>query len=185
MSAMASKITSLTIVYSIVYSGADKREHQRSASLAFVWKIHRWPVNSPHKGPVTRIFFPFDDVIMEYRFSCIVVGLMACQMHANAIFVLFAIKATWSIAGWICCVFGNFLVREWARESHQNSAYQTTLPGQNVGKSMTHPKQPWNYGYSPLMPSMWQWYILLPRLCGYVIVRHVGNIEFYSHQKFH
>ena len=27
--------------------------------------IHRWPVNSPHKGPVTRQMFPFDDVIMR------------------------------------------------------------------------------------------------------------------------
>ena len=26
--------------------------------------IHRWPVNSPHKGTVTRKMFPFDDVIM-------------------------------------------------------------------------------------------------------------------------
>ena len=54
MSAMASQITSLTIVYSIVYSGADQRKHQSSASLAFVRGIHRWPVNSQHKGPVTR-----------------------------------------------------------------------------------------------------------------------------------
>ena len=30
----------------------------------FVRGIHRWPVNSPHKGPVTRKMFPFDDVIM-------------------------------------------------------------------------------------------------------------------------
>ena len=28
--------------------------------------IHRWPVNSPHKGPVTRKMFPLDDVIMTY-----------------------------------------------------------------------------------------------------------------------
>ena len=35
-----------------------------STSLAFVWEIHRWPVNFPHKGPVTRKMFPFDDVIM-------------------------------------------------------------------------------------------------------------------------
>ena len=35
-----------------------------SASLAFVWGIHQWPVNSPHKRPVTRKVFPFDDVIM-------------------------------------------------------------------------------------------------------------------------
>ena len=50
MSAMASQITSLAIVYSNVYSGADKRKHQSSASLAFVWEIHRWPVNSRTKG---------------------------------------------------------------------------------------------------------------------------------------
>ena len=64
MSAMASQITSLTIVYSNVYSGADQRKHQSSTSLAFAWGIHRWPVNSPHKGPVTWKMFPFDDVIM-------------------------------------------------------------------------------------------------------------------------
>ena len=64
MSAMASRITSLTIVYSAVYSGAGKRKHQSSASMAFARGIHRWPVNFPHKGPVTRKIFPFDDVIM-------------------------------------------------------------------------------------------------------------------------
>ena len=47
------KITNLTIVYSTVYSGAYPRKHQSSASLAFVWGIHRRPVNSPHKWPVT------------------------------------------------------------------------------------------------------------------------------------
>ena len=64
MVAMASQITSLTIVYSTVNSDADQRKHQNSASLAFVQGIHRGPVNSPHKGPVTRKMFPFDDVIM-------------------------------------------------------------------------------------------------------------------------
>ena len=39
--AMASQITSVTIVYSAVYSGADQRKHQRSASLAFVRGFHR------------------------------------------------------------------------------------------------------------------------------------------------
>ena len=65
MSEIASQITSLTIVYSTVYSVADQRKHQSYASLAFVWGIHRRPVNSPHKGPVTRKMFPFDDVIMK------------------------------------------------------------------------------------------------------------------------
>ena len=48
------------------YSDADQRKHQSSASLAFVWGIHRGPVNSPHKWPVARKMFPFDDVIMNY-----------------------------------------------------------------------------------------------------------------------
>ena len=38
---------------------------QITALLAFVRGIHRSPVNSPHKGPVTRKMFPFDDVIMN------------------------------------------------------------------------------------------------------------------------
>ena len=45
--------------------GADQRKHQSCASLAFVWGIHQWPVDSSHKGPVTRKIFPFDDVIMH------------------------------------------------------------------------------------------------------------------------
>ena len=52
MSAVVPQITSLTIVYSTAYSAADQRKHQSSESLAFVRGIHRWPVNSPHKGPI-------------------------------------------------------------------------------------------------------------------------------------
>ena len=65
MITIASQITILTIVYSILYSDVAQRKHQSSASLAFVQGIHRWPVNSPHKKPVTRKMFPFDDVIMK------------------------------------------------------------------------------------------------------------------------
>ena len=61
MGAMASQITSLTIVYSTVYSGLDQRKHQSSASPVFVRGIHRWP----HKWPGTRKMLPFDDVIMK------------------------------------------------------------------------------------------------------------------------
>ena len=64
MGAIASQITSLTIVYWIVCSDADQRKHQSSPSLAFVRGSHRGSVNSPHKWPVTRKMFPFDDVII-------------------------------------------------------------------------------------------------------------------------
>ena len=65
MSAIASQITGVSIVYLTVCSDVDKINYQSSASLAFVGRIHRWPVNSPHKGPVTRKMFPFYDVIMN------------------------------------------------------------------------------------------------------------------------
>ena len=64
MSVMASQITGVSIVDSTICSGEDQRK-QSSASLAFVRGIHPWPVNSPHKGPVTRKMLPFDDVIMN------------------------------------------------------------------------------------------------------------------------
>ena len=41
MRPMASQITSITIVYSTAYSGADQRKHQSPASLAFVRGIHQ------------------------------------------------------------------------------------------------------------------------------------------------
>ena len=63
--AMASQITSLTIVYSFVYSGTDKKKHQSPASLGFVRGVHRWSVNSWHKWPVMRKMFSCHDVIMK------------------------------------------------------------------------------------------------------------------------
>ena len=48
-------------------SGADQRKHQSSTALGFVRGIHQWPVNSPHKGPVKRKMFQFDDEIMHYK----------------------------------------------------------------------------------------------------------------------
>ena len=54
MSAMASQTTSVSMVCSTVCSGANQKNHQSSVGLAFVRGIHRSPVNSPHKRPVTR-----------------------------------------------------------------------------------------------------------------------------------
>ena len=108
LGAIASQITSLTIVYSTVYSDADHRKHQSPASLAFVRGIHRWPANFPHKGPVT-----FDDVIMvlliwisywtkwvtvTYRIAII----MSCSVIAPIIWVIFvAIKLISTSWPWI------------------------------------------------------------------------------------
>ena len=79
MGAIASQITSLTIVYSTVYPDADQRKHQSSASLAFVRGIHRGPVNSPHKWSVTRKMFSFDDVIMTE------VKILARSLHQSVV----------------------------------------------------------------------------------------------------
>ena len=89
MTMLASQITSLMVVYSIVYLGVNQRKHQSSASLAFVREIHRGPVNFPHKWPVTRKMFPLDDVIMT-----IIIGItitlnatstMIIMMHYDVI----------------------------------------------------------------------------------------------------
>ena len=81
MGAIPSQITSLTIVNPTVYLDAGQRKHQSSASLAFVWGIHRWPVNSPHKWPVKRKMFPFDDVIMVNLTSAF---FMSWVIYANS-----------------------------------------------------------------------------------------------------
>ena len=86
MSEMASQITGVSIVCSTVCSGADQRKHQSSASLVFVRGIHRWAVNSPHKGPVTRKMFSFDDVIMACRsFWILVRNSPISQFHATLV----------------------------------------------------------------------------------------------------
>ena len=71
MSVMASQITSLTIVYSTVYSSTGERKHQSST----------WPANSPHKGPVTRKMFPFDDVIMIRVTDNSIITRIASEYH--------------------------------------------------------------------------------------------------------
>ena len=69
MSSVAFQISGASIVCSSVCSGADPRKRQSSASPAFVRGIPWWPVAFPHKGPVTRKMFPFDDVIMHVSVS--------------------------------------------------------------------------------------------------------------------
>ena len=69
MTTMASQITSLTVVYSMVYSDADQRKHQSSP--------RHWPLCGEITGtgefPAQRAsyaeMFPFDDVIMECPYA--------------------------------------------------------------------------------------------------------------------
>ena len=82
MSTVASPITSFTIVYSTVNSGKGERD-QSSASLAFVRGIHWWPANSPHKGPVTRKMFPFDDIIMWRICITGLQGIYSCLLAVS------------------------------------------------------------------------------------------------------
>ena len=84
MGVMASQITSLMVVYSAVYSGADEIKHQSSASLTFMREIHRGPVNSPHKWPVTQKMGLFDDVIMVYCIVCISPSTPLCGQLTEA-----------------------------------------------------------------------------------------------------
>ena len=84
MGVMASQITSLMIVYSTVYSVAQIKVNIKAPRHWLLCgeftgdRIHRGPVNSPHKWPVTRKMFPFDDVIMCY---CVPVSLMSYSLN--------------------------------------------------------------------------------------------------------
>ena len=123
---IASQITSLAIVYSTIYSGADQRKHQSSASpasLAFVRGIHRGPVNSPHKWPVTRKMFPFDDVIMGRLFCkhwimnyIIINGSLAVRPCETPR----AVPATWHMT----TVTGAKVSLHWKAESSNHAVVQ-------------------------------------------------------------
>ena len=61
---MASQITSLTIVYSTVYSDADQRKHQSSASLAFVREILPVTGEFPAQMASNAEMFPISIIAM-------------------------------------------------------------------------------------------------------------------------
>ena len=85
---MASQITGVWIVYSTVCSDAYRRKHQSFASLAFVRGIHRSPVNSSHKGPITRKMFPFDDVIMfQWDWTSLRWTRLVMSVYENYIYI--------------------------------------------------------------------------------------------------
>ena len=100
MGTIASQITSLAIVYSIVYSGAGQSKHQSSASLAFVRRIHQGPVNSPRKWPVPRKMFPFNDVIMHvFPGNKSIFYQLIFVMKLKALFEITVTPGHWNVPG--------------------------------------------------------------------------------------
>ena len=128
MNAMASQIISLTIVCLTVYSGADQRKHQSSASLAFVWGIHLWPVNSPHKGPVTRKYF------YSMTSSCWDVQQAVINRWTPLVANWNTLKVKYCNLGWISSpkVVGNLM-----EESHHKYATVISFPHYQINQTDT------------------------------------------------
>ena len=118
MGAIASQIASLTIVFSTVYLDTDQRKYRSYASLAFVREIHRGPVNPPHKWPVMRKMFPFDDVIM------IVVVLAPVNSHGNFQAPVHAVKQAgeenWVLNKWITRIHRTMITYPRAKKEEEN-----------------------------------------------------------------
>ena len=117
MSAMVSQFTGVSIVCSIVCSGADQKIYQSSASLNFVKGIHRWPADSPNKGRVTGKMFPLDDVIMDETISLKMMDAILHHVWINAL--IFTVQEVWwivlygltpliPIVRYHCCHFGPY-----------------------------------------------------------------------------
>ena len=87
MTAMASQITSLMIVYSTVYSGAYQRKHRSSASLAFAWGIHRDRWIPGTKGQLRGKCFHLMTSSC-YQWSCFVLNLVEFWRDLNLMFPL-------------------------------------------------------------------------------------------------
>ena len=102
ISAMASQITSSTIVYPTVYSRRKSKKTSKLHAAGLCEGIHRWPVNSAHKGPVKRKMFPFDDVIMT---RLCLVGLSSCVPGGKLSCLRGQIKSAWT-SYYICKIAG-------------------------------------------------------------------------------
>ena len=91
MTTMASQITSLTVVYSTVYSDADQRKHQSSASLAFLWGIHRDRWISRTKGQLRRKCFHLMTSSWEARGKSVIYNNHFCFINSIQISVLLSV----------------------------------------------------------------------------------------------
>ena len=108
MSAMASQITSPTALYSTVYSRRRSRKTSKLRVTGLCVGKSPGPVNSPHKGPVTRKMFPFDDVIMCFH---LMTSSLSCGWPIATEFVFGSCILNWkghirSSPKTIACSFG-------------------------------------------------------------------------------
>ena len=156
MGAMASQITSLAIVYSNVHSGADQRKHQSSTPLAFVWGIHRWPVNSPHKWPVTRKMFPFVDVFMLWLYNpnttkhnrgmCIIHGIYCTLLQWPIRRTNFESKKLWKPRDVIMLTLSYLLAQHFAIN---------TICGRHYGNYLFNEKHPYLTTTDEICGAFW------------------------------
>ena len=114
-------------------SGTDQRKHQSSASLAFVRGIHRRPVSSSHKWPVTRKMFPFDDVILTTRWihwCCLSYDkLLKWTMKCHITRVEKLVAVVWTIFSirykegfWCCLIY--FKSLKWTMKSQMTIKFK-------------------------------------------------------------
>ena len=104
MTTMASQITSLTVVYSTVYSDADLRKHQSSASLAFVWGIHRCQVTEDSFEATQN------DKYSLPRCTLSTPSIFLYKTHLSRQFYCWSLKCSWSIT---CRRCSNYIVLDW------------------------------------------------------------------------
>ena len=127
MRATVSQITGVSIVYSAICSGPDQRKHQSSVSLTSVRGIHRQSMNYPHKGPVTRKMFSFDDVIMKFKAvnQSKLSGIDVCHHRASECLQMIQTLSSSHISilpysgRWITTLWQSYIKSEWNRLGDQ------------------------------------------------------------------
>ena len=147
MGAIASQITSLTIVYSTVYSDADQRKHQSSASLAFVRGIHQEPVNSPHKWPVTRKCFHMMTSSCKHR------GVIRKKTGAVKLFI--AAVRIYNVNEYVTHS-AHWMIFDNADTSHKLNGKTNNIPSHYILRLDLH-KHGGKYPRRQCAAAMWEW----------------------------
>ena len=131
-----------------VYSVTGQTKHQSSASLAFVREIHRWPVNSPHKGPVTREMFPFDDAIMRKQFWRPLMYSTFVNLHAIK-YIKWSEPSVYFVPPTFCNQHAQISTRALFCDNNMSTVGERTVPLKIIARfSVTQtPTGQWNIDY--------------------------------------